>query len=146
MSSLPQAVGNAVISCIHAAQTKYESNPLDWQRVVEIGWHLLTRQDMERFQEMCKDGLLRPGDYGIFEDWSAIDRLRDGYVCIREGLVSEGEVQEIDDEEKTRRIFTMRSCTRPVFVHFSWHTTRCLLIVGGSYSVQQIWSVIASLR
>ncbi len=58
MSSLPQATGNAVISCIHAAHTKYESNLLDWQRVVEIGWRLLTRQDMEMFQEMCKDGLL----------------------------------------------------------------------------------------
>jgi hypothetical protein len=58
MSSLPLAMGNALISCIHAAHTKYESNPLDWQRVVEIGWRLLTRQDMERFQEVCKDGLL----------------------------------------------------------------------------------------
>jgi hypothetical protein len=82
MSSLPQAAGNAVISCIHVAHTKYVSNPLDWQHVIEIGWHLLTRQDMERFQEMCKDGLMGPGDYGIFKDWSAIDRSRDGYVRI----------------------------------------------------------------
>jgi hypothetical protein len=58
MSSLPQAMGNAVISCIHAAHTKYEYNPLDCQWVIEIGWCLLTRQDMERFQEMCKDGYL----------------------------------------------------------------------------------------
>jgi hypothetical protein len=61
MLSLPQAMGNAVISCIHAAHAKYESNPLDWQRVVEIGWRLLTRQDMERFPEMCKDGHLGGG-------------------------------------------------------------------------------------
>jgi hypothetical protein len=99
MSSSPQAVGIAVISCIHAAHTKYESNPLDWQRVVEIGRRLLTRQDMVRFQEMCKDGLLGPGDYGLFEDWSAIVRSRDGYICIRDGLVLEGEVQEMDNEE-----------------------------------------------
>jgi hypothetical protein len=92
MSSLPQTARNAVISCIHAAHTKYESNLLDWQWVVEIGWHLLTRQDLERFQEMCEDGLLGPGNYGILEDWSAINRLRDGYVCIRDGLVLEGEV------------------------------------------------------
>ncbi len=52
-----------------------------------------------RFQEMCEDGLLGPGDYGIFEDWLAINRLRDGYVCIRDGLVLEGEVQEMDDKE-----------------------------------------------
>ncbi len=87
---------------------------------------------------MCKDGLLRPGDYGIFEDWLAIDRLRDGYVRIRDGLVSAGEVQEINNEEKTRSIFTTRSRTRPVFVHFSWRTTRCLLIVDGSCSVRRI--------
>ncbi len=63
MSSLPQAMGNALISCIHAAHTKYESNLLDWQRVVDIGWRLLRKQDMERFEEMCKDGLLGPGDF-----------------------------------------------------------------------------------
>ncbi len=54
---------------------------------------------MERFEEMCEDGLLGPGDYGLFEDWLAIDRLRDGYICIRDGLVLEGEVQEMDNEE-----------------------------------------------
>jgi hypothetical protein len=96
---MPQAARNAVISCIHAAHTKYELNPLDMQQVVEIGYRLFKRQNMERFQEMCKDGLLGQGDYGIFEDWLAIDRSRDGYICIRDGLVLEGEMQEMNDEE-----------------------------------------------
>jgi hypothetical protein len=78
---MPQAMGNAVI--IHAAHTKHESNLLDWQRVVEIGCRLFTRHDMVRFQEMCKDGLWGPGDYGIFKDWLDINRLRDGYIRIR---------------------------------------------------------------
>ncbi len=90
--------GNAVISYIHAAHRKYESNPLDWQRVVEIGWRLLTKQDMGRFKEMCKDGLLGPGDYGLFKDWSAIDGSREAYIRIRDGLVSEGEIQEMNNE------------------------------------------------
>ncbi len=81
------------------AHTKYESNPLFWQRVVGIGWRLLTKQDMERSEEMCEDGLLGPGDYGLFKDWLAIDRPRDGYICIRNGLVLERVVQEMDDEE-----------------------------------------------
>ena len=67
--------GNAVISCIHAAHTKYESNLLDWQRVVEIGWHLLTKQDMEKFEQMCEDGLLGGSDYVIFKDY-IIPRLQ----------------------------------------------------------------------
>ncbi len=96
---MPQATGNAVISYIHVAHTKYESNLLDWQQVVEISWRLFMRQDMERFQEMCKDGLLGQGDYGIFKDWSAIDRLRDGYIRIRDGLVFKGEIQEMNNEE-----------------------------------------------
>jgi hypothetical protein len=96
---MPQATGNAVISCIHAAHMKYELNPPDWQRVVEIGYRLFTRQDMERIQEMCEDGLLGLGDYGIFEDWLAIDGLRDGYIRIRDGLVSEGEIQEMNNKE-----------------------------------------------
>ncbi len=54
---------------------------------------------MVRFQEMCKDGLLGPGDYGLSKDWSAIVRLRDGYIHIRDGLVLEGEIQEKNDEE-----------------------------------------------
>jgi hypothetical protein len=54
---------------------------------------------MERFQEMCKEGLLGARDYGIFEDWSDIDRLQDGYTRIRDGLVLEGEIQEKNDEE-----------------------------------------------
>jgi hypothetical protein len=98
---MPQATGNVVISCIHAALTKYASNPLDWQRVVEIGYHLFTRQDIERIQEMCEDGLLGPVDYGIFEDWSAIDGWRDGYIRIKDGLVLEGEIQEMNNEENS---------------------------------------------
>jgi hypothetical protein len=96
---MPQAMGNAVISCIHAAHMKYELNPLDWQQVVEIGYHLLMKQDMERLQEMGEDGLWGQRDYGIFKDWLAIDRSRDGYIRIRDGLVLEGEIQEMNDEE-----------------------------------------------
>ncbi len=97
-------MGNAVISCIHTVHTKYASNPLDWQQVVEIGYCLFTRQDMVRFQEMCKDGLLGPGDYGIFEDWSGINKGRDGYIRIRDGLVSEGK----NPGDKQRREFLQR--------------------------------------
>jgi hypothetical protein len=99
MSSLPQAVGNAVISCIDAAHTKYESNLLDWQRGVEINWCLLTKQDMDRFKEMCKEGLWGPGDYGLFEDWLAIDGSREASIRIRYGLVLDGEIQEMNNKE-----------------------------------------------
>jgi hypothetical protein len=92
-------MGNALICCINAAHTKYELNVIDWQRVVEIGWCLLTRQDMERFKQMCEDGLLRPRDYGIFEDWLVINRSRNGYLRIKDGLVLEGEVQEMENKE-----------------------------------------------
>jgi hypothetical protein len=89
--------GKALISCINVAHTKYESNSMDWQRVVESGWCLLTRQDMERFKQMCEDGLLGLSDYGIFKDWLAIDRSMDGYPRIKDGLALEGEVQKIED-------------------------------------------------
>jgi hypothetical protein len=42
---------------------------------------------------------LGPGDYGLFEDWSAIDGSREAYIRIRDGLVLEGEIQEMNDEE-----------------------------------------------
>ncbi len=47
---------------------------------------------MERFEQMCEDGLLGGGNNVIFEDWLAINRLRFGYLRIKDGLVSEGEV------------------------------------------------------
>ncbi len=72
---------------------------MDWQMVIETGWCLLTRVVMERFEQMCDDGLLGPSDYGIFEDWSAIDRLRDGYLHIKDGLVTEGQIQEMEDKK-----------------------------------------------
>jgi hypothetical protein len=63
------------------------------------GWHLLTKQDMHKFKNMCKGGLLGPGDYGIFEDWSAINKSQEKYIHIKDGLISEGEVQDMNDEE-----------------------------------------------
>jgi hypothetical protein len=99
MSPLPQTMGNAFINCIHAAHTKYDSNAMNWQMVIETGWRLLLKADMGRFKQMCEDGLLGRINYGIFEDWSAIDRSRDGYLHIKEWLVLEGEIQEMVDEE-----------------------------------------------
>jgi hypothetical protein len=138
MSSLPQATGNALISCIHVAHTKYESNPLDWQQVVEIGWCLLTKQDMERFEEMCKDGLWGPGDYVFFEDWLAIDRSREGYLHLREGLVLEGEVQEMNNEENfyDEELYKARVCA------FCWRTARCVPIVGCSFPSNRLGALL----
>ncbi len=78
-----------------------------------------------------KMGFLEPSDYGIFEDWLAINRLRDGYLRIKDGLVSEGEIQEMEDKENHYDNMT-RSCTRPVSMHSSWRTMKCAPIVGGS--------------
>jgi hypothetical protein len=89
-----QAAGNIFISCVQAAHEKYKSNPLDWQQVIERDWCLLTKWDVRKFKNLCEDGLLGPGDYRVFEDWSAIDKLQDKYIRIKDGLVSEGEVQE----------------------------------------------------
>ncbi len=41
---------------------------MEWQWVIDVGWRLLSRADMERFEQMCKDRLLGLSDYGIFED------------------------------------------------------------------------------
>jgi hypothetical protein len=54
---------------------------------------------MGRFKEMCEEGLLGPGDYGLFENWLAIDGLREAYILIRDGLVLEGEIQEMNNED-----------------------------------------------
>ena len=124
------------------AHEKYQSNPPDWQDVIVRGWRLLTKRDMRKFKNLCKDGLLGPGDYGIFEDWSAINKSQEKYICIKDGLVSEGEVQEMNDKEN----FTMRGRTRNAFAVFSWHTTRWLPIIAGSHFAWQTLSVFMSLR
>ncbi len=63
------------------------------------GWRLLTKRDVHKFKNLCKDGLLGPGDYRIFEDWSAINKSQEKYICIKDGLISEGEVQDMNDKE-----------------------------------------------
>ena len=73
---------------------------------------------MVRFQEMCKDGPLGPGDYEIFKDWSEIDRSRDGYIHIRDGLVSEGEIQEMNNEENFYNDGPYQTCVRGFFLAY----------------------------
>jgi hypothetical protein len=63
------------------------------------GWRLLTKQDMRKLKNLCVNGLLVPGDYGIFEDWSDINKSQEKYIRIKDGLISEGEVQDMNDEE-----------------------------------------------
>ncbi len=63
------------------------------------GWRLLTKQDMRKFKNLCKDGLLGPGDYVIFKDWSAINKSQEKYIRIKDRLISEGEVKEMSNEE-----------------------------------------------
>ncbi len=94
-----QAAGNVIISCVQASHEKYQSNPPDWQDVIVRGWHLLTKRDMCKFKNLCKDGLLDPGDYVIFADWSAINKSQEKYIRIKDGLILEGEVQDMNDED-----------------------------------------------
>jgi hypothetical protein len=94
-----QAAGNVIISCVQAAHEKYQSNPPDWQDVIVRGWRLLTKWDMHKFKNLCKDDLLGPEDYVIFEDWSAINKPQEKYIHIKDGLILEGEVQEMNGEE-----------------------------------------------
>ncbi len=62
------------------------------------GWRLLTKRDMRKFKNMCEGGLLGPGDYRIFKDWSAINKSQEKYIHIKDGLISEGEVQDMNKE------------------------------------------------
>jgi hypothetical protein len=63
------------------------------------GWHLLTKRDMRKFKNLCEDGLLDPGDYVIFKDWSAINKSQEKYIRIKDRLILEGEAQEMNNEE-----------------------------------------------
>ncbi len=63
------------------------------------GWRLLTKRVMHKFKNLSKDGLFGPGDYGIFEGWSAINKPQEKYTRIKDGLILEGEVQDMNDEE-----------------------------------------------
>jgi hypothetical protein len=94
-----QAAGNVIISCVQAAHEKYQLNSPDWQDVIVRGWRLLTKWVMRKFKNLCEDGLLGPGDYGIFEGWSAINKSQEKYIRIKDGLTSEGEVQDMNKEE-----------------------------------------------
>jgi hypothetical protein len=83
---------------------------------------------MERFEQMCEDGLLGPSDYGIFEDWLAADRSREGYLRIRNGLVLEGEIQEMEDKENHYDEGLYKSCVHAFFLAYhQMRAYRCWL-------------------
>jgi hypothetical protein len=84
-----QAVGNIIISCVCTAHEKFQLNPPDWQGVIVRGLHLLTKRDMHRFKKLCEDEDLIPEDYRIYEDWSSINKSRERYIRIKDGLLSE---------------------------------------------------------
>ncbi len=106
------------------------------------GSRLLTKRDMHRFKKLCEDRHLIPEDYRIYEDWSSIDKLRERYIQIKDGLLLEGEVQDMSDEENfyDEEPYTERVCG------FPWHTTRWLPINAGSRFNWQTLSIIVSLR
>ncbi len=106
------------------------------------GWCLLTKRDMRKFKNLCEDGLLGPGDYGIFEGWLGIDKPQERYIHIKDGLISEGEVQEMNDKEN----FYDKGPYEERVPGFSWHTTRWLLIIAGSCLARRTLSVFVSLR
>ncbi len=106
------------------------------------GWRLLTKRDMRKFKNLCEDGLLGPVDYGIFKDWPAINKSQEKYIRIKDGLISEGEVQDMNAEESfyDEGPYEERVCV------FSWHTTRWLLFIAGSCFARWTLSVFVSLR
>ncbi len=73
---------------------------------------------MRKFKNLCKDGILGPGDYEIFKDWSAINKLQEKYIRIKDGLVSEGEVQEMKDEENFYDEGLHKECVRGFFLAY----------------------------
>jgi hypothetical protein len=72
---------------------------MGWQEVIVRGLCLLTKRDMHSFKKLCKDGHLIPEDYRIYEDWSSINKSRERYIRIKDGLLLEGEVQDMNNEE-----------------------------------------------
>jgi hypothetical protein len=113
-----QAAGNVIISCVQAAHEKYQLNPPDWQVVIVRGWCLLTKRVMRKFKNMCKGGLLGPGDYGIFKDWPAINKLQEKYIRIKDGLILEGEIKDMNDEENFYNEGPYKECIRGFFLAY----------------------------
>ncbi len=113
-----QAIGNIIISCVQAAHEKYQSNPSDWQGVIVRGSRLLTKWDMHRLKKLCEGGHLIIEDYRIYEDWSAINKSQEKYIRIKDGLISEGEVQEMNDEENFYDEGPYEECVRGFFLAY----------------------------
>ncbi len=95
---LLQAAGNIIPSCFCTGHEKFQSNHLGWQEVIVRGSRLRTKRDMRRFTKLCKDGHLISEDYRIYKDWSSIDKSRERYIRIKDGLLLEGEVQDMNNE------------------------------------------------
>jgi hypothetical protein len=91
---------------------------------------------------MCKDRFLGPSDYRIFDDWSSIDRSKEGYLHTRDGLVLEGGIQEMENKENYYEKGPYKAHVHAFFLV----TIKCAPIIVGSHSVQQTWSIIANSK
>jgi hypothetical protein len=84
---------------------------------------------MRRFEQMRKDGFLGPSDNRIFEDWSSIDESKEWYLCIRDGLVLEGEIQEMEDKENHYDEGPYKASGHAFFLAYhQMHAYRCWLL------------------
>jgi hypothetical protein len=82
------------------------------------GSRLLPKRDMHRFKKLCEGGHLIPEDYRIYEDWSAINKSQEKYIRIKDGLISEGEGQEMNDEENFYNEGPYEECVRGFFLAY----------------------------
>jgi hypothetical protein len=73
---------------------------------------------MHRFKKLCKGGHLIPEDYRIYEDWSSINKLQEKYIRIKDGLILEGEVQEMNNEEKFYDEGPYKECVHGFFLAY----------------------------
>jgi hypothetical protein len=63
-------------------------------------------------------GFLEPRDYGVFEDWLAVDPSREGYLHIMDGLVLEGAIQEMEDRENHYDKGPYKVCVHAFFLAY----------------------------
>ncbi len=66
-----------IIGSVDTAHTKYDTDCLDWQSVIDEGHKLLCQADMLQFKELCDNSYLLCNDEcDLYKEWTQVIEAR----------------------------------------------------------------------
>jgi hypothetical protein len=109
----------AIVGCVIAAHHQFEVACHNWRSIAETGHRLLSGRDTRQFKALCDDGYpLCRDEYHLYEEWEERTRARPRYISIMDGLITEDDKQEMNNEENPYNKEAEEDCSQVFFLAY----------------------------